>query len=160
MKTKFLTLAIAGAMLACQPGTTDAPIKARGIDTEKKVLTIGALNDESGPAAAIGKPFALGKRILADTINAGGSGLLPDGWTVKLVEKDHGYNPQKSVQAYNEIKDQVLFIGSSFGTPNTLPLRAMLERDNMVAFPASLSSQMAQHKFTPPAGHNRPGCPH
>lgn len=124
----------------------------KGVDLEGKVVRIGALNDESGPAAVIGKPFAAGKRLLAARINAGGSGLLPDGWTVELIERDHQYNPQNSVQAYNEIQDQILFIGTSFGTPNTLPLRPMLERDGVVAFPASLSSAMAEHKHTPPLG--------
>ncbi len=124
----------------------------KGIDLDGKVLKIGALNDESGPAAVIGKPFATGKRILAAQVNAGGSGILPDGWTVELIERDHGYNPQNSVQSYNEIANDVLFIGTSFGTPNTLPLRPMLERDNLVAYPASLSSQMAEHEHTPPLG--------
>jgi hypothetical protein len=136
------------------PGEPSAPaLKAGpGVDVATKTVRLGVLNDESGPAATIGKPYAIAKRILAAQINAGGSGLLPDGWKVELVEKDHGYNPQKSVQAYNQIKDDVLFIATSFGTPNTLPLRSMLERDKMVALPASLSSQMAQNRFTIPGG--------
>ncbi len=133
-------------------GSGKKAAKLIGVDMDKKVVSIGMLNDESGPAAAIGKPYAHGKRLLAKRINAGGSGLLPEGWTVKLIERDHAYNPQKSVQEYNAIKNEVLFIGTSFGTPNTLPLRKLLERDRMVAFPASLSSQMAEHPNTPPQG--------
>jgi ABC-type branched-subunit amino acid transport system substrate-binding protein len=127
-------------------------VELRGVDMQNKVLSIGMLNGESGPAAVIGVPYAVGKRILAAEVNAGGSGLLPDGWTVRLVERDHAYNPQQSVQHYNAIKNEVLFIGTSFGTPNTLPLRDMLERDEIVAFPASLSSEMARHRWTPPLG--------
>jgi ABC-type branched-subunit amino acid transport system substrate-binding protein len=123
-----------------------------GVDFENKVIKIGALNDESGPAATIGKPYALGKRILAAEVNAGGSGLLPEGWKVELIERDHGYNPQKAVASYNEIKGDVLFIATSFGTPNTLPLLPHLQRDKVVALPASLSSKMAENAFTPPAG--------
>jgi len=122
------------------------------VDLENKVITVGTLNDESGPAAAIGKPFAVGKRVLAARVNAGGSGVLPEGWTVNLVEKDHAYNPQQSVQSYNEIRDQILFVGTSFGTPNTLPLRDSLSQDSVMAFPASLSSELASHEFTPPIG--------
>lgn len=155
-----LLMAVAVAALGCKPkgttgGDTASPAEemtTTGIDTEAKVVKIGALNDESGPAATIGKPYALGKRILAEQVNAGGSGILPDGWKIELVERDHGYNSQKSVTAYNEIKDQVAFIWTSFGTPNTLPLQAYLERDKMVAFPASLSSEMAKHHYTPPTG--------
>ena len=148
-----LVLALVGA--ACggeeEQGTGDVQTDV-GVDLENKVLTIGALNDESGPAAIIGKPFALGKRMLAAQINAGGSGFLPEGWTVQIVERDHGYNPSSSVQYYNEIKDQVLFIATSFGTPNTLPLQPLLAEDDLVAFPASLSSQMAINEYTPPIG--------
>lgn len=122
----------------------------KGVDLDKKVIRIGTLNDESGPALVIGKPYADGKRILAAHVNSGDSGLLPEGWTVELVEKDHGYNPQKSVQSYEEIKDNVLFIGTSFGTPATLPLVPKLEQDTLVAMPASLSSKMAESEFTPP----------
>jgi ABC-type branched-subunit amino acid transport system substrate-binding protein len=134
---------------------TDAPEELKadfGVDVVNKVVRVGALNGESGPAAAIGVPYAIGKRVLAAQVNAGGSGILPDGWRVELVERDHGYNPQQSVQAYKEIKDEVLFLGTSFGTPNTLPLVPMLRSDGMLAFPASLSSQMAAEPFTPPAG--------
>lgn len=139
------------------PGTGDGtPVEGvktdRGVDAAKKVVKIGILNDESGPAASIGKPYAAGKRLLARRVNAGNSGVLPDGWTIELVEKDHRYNPQQSVQHYNAIKNDVLFIGTSFGTPNTLPLVAMLKRDTMVAFPASLSSEMAKNENTPPLG--------
>jgi ABC-type branched-subunit amino acid transport system substrate-binding protein len=123
-----------------------------GVDQENQVIRVGTLNDESGPAAAIGVPFAAGKRLLRDTVNAGGSDILPEGWRLELVERDHAYNPQRSVQLFNEIKDRVLFIGTSFGTPNTVPLRAHLERDQLVAFPASLSSLMAEHEYTPPIG--------
>ncbi|MEE2960852.1 MAG: ABC transporter substrate-binding protein [Myxococcota bacterium] len=158
---------VAGLTVACQPAAkmeeakpqtgakVDAakPVEAlRGVDMEKKVIRIGMLNDETGPAAIIGKPFAIGKRILAKQVNEGGSGLLPEGWTLELVEKDHGYNPGKSEAAYKELKDQVLFIGTSFGTPPTLPLRPYLKQDNMVAFPASLSSAMATFEHTPPVG--------
>ncbi|MEN0064519.1 MAG: ABC transporter substrate-binding protein [Myxococcota bacterium] len=142
-----------GESTADDPSAEKSALKTdKGVDATAKVIAIGALNDESGPAAAIGKPYAVGKRLLAARINAGGSGLVPEGWTVRLVERDHGYNPQQSVQAYDEIKDEVLFIGTSFGTPNTLPLRPKLEIDDLVAFPASLSSEMANHPNTPPLG--------
>ncbi len=122
----------------------------RGVDLENKVLRIGVLNDLSGPAAAIGRPVHAGYEILYQQINAGGSGLLPDGWTVEWITRDHGYNPQQSVQMYNEIYDDVLFLGMSFGTPTTLPLHPMLSRDRMLAFPVSLSSRTGRNEFTPP----------
>ena len=77
---------VAGLTVACQPAAkmeeakpqTGAEVAAakpaealRGVDMEKKVIRIGMLNDETGPAAIIGKPFAIGKRILAKQVNEG-----------------------------------------------------------------------------------------
>ena len=176
MKLRITMLAVAALALTwmgCERGGTPDPAEpaepaaaegsgeeaeeegiaaGRGVDAEAQVIRIGNLHDQSGPAAAIGVHFATGKQLLAAQVNAGGSGLLPDGWTIELVDRDHGYNPQRSVEAYNEIKEEVLFIGTSFGTPNTLPLRPHLERDSVVAFPASLSSELASHQYTPPLG--------
>jgi ABC-type branched-subunit amino acid transport system substrate-binding protein len=143
-----LVLMLAG----CGDREAQGPAAAPGVDLATRTISIGVLNDESGPGAAIGRPWGTGLRVLAAQINAGNSGLLPEGWKVRLVERDHGYNPQRSVQLFNEIRDQVLFIGTSFGTPNTLPLRPLLARHNLVAFPASLSSKMAEFEHTPPIG--------
>lgn len=123
-----------------------------GVDVPKKLVRIGALNAETGPAAVLGKPWAIGKRVLAAEVNAEGSKLLPDGWKIELVERDHGYNPSKSQQGLAAIKDQVLFFATSFGTPPTMPLRPFLKKENIIAFPASLSSQMAEFEHTPPIG--------
>src|SRR5689334_5615246 len=127
---------------AAQQAPAPAAGATPGIDMDKKIVRIGALNDESGPGAGIGKPYAAGKRLLVRAIADHAVKILPEGWSVQLIEKDHAYNPQQSVQLYNAIKDDVLFIATSFGTPNTLPLRPMLERDGLVAFPASNSSEM------------------
>src|SRR5690349_8506796 len=142
----MLALAVAG----CGDREAQGPAAVPGVDLAAKTISIGILNDESGPGAAIGRPWGTGLRVLAAQINAGGSGLLPEGWSIRLIERDHGYNPQRSVQLFNEIRDEVLFVGTSFGTPNTLPLRPLLERNKMIAFPASLSSKMAEFEYTPP----------
>jgi ABC-type branched-subunit amino acid transport system substrate-binding protein len=148
----LFVLALALAAAACGDREAQGPAAAPGVDLASKTVSIGVLNDESGPVAAIGRPWGTGLRVLANQINAGGSGLLPEGWKIKLIERDHGYNPQRSVQLFNEIRDQVLFVGTSMGTPNTLPLRPLLERNRIVAFPASLSSKMAEFEYTPPIG--------
>ena len=140
------------ATTAPRPTATAAIKTDKGIDLGSKTIRLGVLNDESGPASAIGKPYAVGKRVLAAQVNAGGSGILPEGWKVELIERDHGYNPQKAVELYSEIKGDVLLIAHSFGTPNTLPLRPMLARDSMIALPASLSSVMAENRATIPIG--------
>jgi ABC-type branched-subunit amino acid transport system substrate-binding protein len=128
-----------------------APVPA-GIDAGRKTITVGLLVDRSGPVASIGRPWLAGMRVLAREVNAGGSGYLPEGWRIELLERDHGYDPARAVEAFHEIRDHVLYIGTSFGTPNTLPLRPLLARHRVVAFPASLSAQMGQFEYTPPIG--------
>ena len=123
-----------------------------GVDVENQILTIGALDDTSGPASTIGVPFALGKRIAVEQSNAGDLDLLPEGWVVELIERDHGYNPQNSVAEFNAIKDDVLYFATTFGTPNTLPLVSLATPEEITLFPASLSSELSVNEFTPPIG--------
>jgi ABC-type branched-subunit amino acid transport system substrate-binding protein len=137
----------AGMSSSASPAQGPAP----GVDATRKVISLGALNDESGPAKAIGVAFANGKRLAVKAVQTGAI-KLPDGWTIELVEKDHAYNPQQSVQLYKELSGKVLLLATSFGTLTTLPLRDDLRRDDMIAFPASLSSEMAKDEHTPPLG--------
>jgi ABC-type branched-subunit amino acid transport system substrate-binding protein len=123
-----------------------------GVDVENRVLTIGALDDVSGPGSTIGLPYAIGKRIAVEQANAGELDLLPEGWTVELIERDHGYNPQNSVAEFNAIKDDVLYFATTFGTPNTLPLVSLATPEEITLYPASLSSELAINEYTPPIG--------
>ncbi|TVP65001.1 MAG: hypothetical protein EA340_13085 [Nitriliruptor sp.] len=123
-----------------------------GVDVENQILTIGALDDTSGPASTIGVPFALGKRVAVEQVNAGDLDLLPEGWTIELLERDHGYNPQQSVAEFNALKDDVLYFATTFGTPNTLPLVGLATPEEITLYPASLSSELAVNEYTPPIG--------
>ena len=139
-------------LLAAACGERSQAPAAPGIDLEHKTIAVGVLVDGSGPVASIGRPWLAGLRVLAREVNAGGSGYLPEGWKVELIERDHGYDPNRSVQAFSEIRDRVLFVATSFGTLNTLPLRPLLARHQVVAFPASLSARMNEFEYTPPIG--------
>jgi len=123
-----------------------------GVDLDNQVLTIGALDDTSGAGSTIGEPYAVGKRVAVEQQNAGDLDLLPEGWTVELIERDHGYNPQQSVAEFNAIKDDVLYFATTFGTPNTLPLVDLATPEEITLYPASLSSELAVNEFTPPIG--------
>jgi ABC-type branched-subunit amino acid transport system substrate-binding protein len=123
-----------------------------GVDLDEQVVSIATLDDLSGPAAAVGTPYALGKDILVEQINAGELDILPEGWTVELIQRDVAYNPQEAVQAFNEVEDEVLTIVTVMGTPTTLPLVPLTEQSGMTIFPASLSSELAVNEFTPPIG--------
>jgi ABC-type branched-subunit amino acid transport system substrate-binding protein len=124
-----------------------------GVDVDEQVLRIATLDDLSGPAAAIGTPYAIGKDILVEQVNAGELDVLPEGWTIELEQRDVQYNPQEAVQAFNELSDDVLFFATVMGTPTTLPLVPISEQAGGVTiFPASLSSELAVNEYTPPIG--------
>lgn len=137
-------------LAACSRGA--APDSTPGVDLLSQTVSVGVLNDETGPVSAVGRPWGAGLRILARQINAGHSSYLPPGWKLNLVERDHAYDPRRSVALFGEIQKDVLFIATSFGTPNTLPLQPLLERSRIVAFPASLSSALHNSQYTPPIG--------
>src|SRR5688572_13402794 len=65
----------AGTGTAAEP---PKPAAAPGVDAAKKVVRIGALNDESGPAKTIGLPFANGKRLLVKAVETGAIKALPE----------------------------------------------------------------------------------
>jgi ABC-type branched-subunit amino acid transport system substrate-binding protein len=135
-----------------RPANGTAPAGAvPGVDPARKVISLGALNAETGPAKLIGVAYANGKRLVAKAVQAGVL-KLPDGWTIELVERDHTYNPQQAVQLYKELQPKVLLFATSFGTQATLPLLEDLRRDDVLAFPASLSSELAKDEHTPPLG--------
>lgn len=116
------------------------------------MLTVGAIDDPTGPAAIYGLPYQLGKRILVEQINAGEVDILPDGWTVELIERENSYNAQQSVQAFNDIVGDVLYFATSFGAPPTIPLIPLAEQHEVVLHPGTISSVLAANPYFPTIG--------
>jgi ABC-type branched-subunit amino acid transport system substrate-binding protein len=123
-----------------------------GVHLENKTVFMGALNDESGGPGSAGTDFANGKRVLARWIASGTSKLLPEGWKLELVERDHSGDAAKAAKAYNEIKDQVLCFATAYGDASTSTLLRMLKEDDVLIFPALFTSTMSLNEYTPPAG--------
>src|SRR5690242_20157731 len=65
-----------------------------GVDVATKTITIGDIGALTGPAAALGAEVSAGHEAYFKALNARG-GI--DGWKVKLVTKDSGYQPQQHV---------------------------------------------------------------
>jgi len=101
--------AITGAALLALASPTIAQ-KVPGVtDTE---VVLGITTPLSGPAAAWGTT-ALGAEAWAKHINAQGG---VNGRQIKVVMRDDGYNPGRSVANVNELKDQVFAIVGLLGT--------------------------------------------
>jgi ABC-type branched-subunit amino acid transport system substrate-binding protein len=119
-----------------------------GVDVAAKTIRIGDINALSGPASALGKPVAAGHRAYFKALNAKG-GIA--GWKVRLTIRDSGYQPQQHVQIYNAIKDEIALL-SSFGSPPTKAIQALIDRDKLVTTPASFDSIWGADPVIAPVG--------
>ncbi|MFG2000529.1 ABC transporter substrate-binding protein [Spirillospora sp. NPDC048911] len=90
------------------PGVTDSTIK------------LGMLVDLTGPFATSGKTSNTASQFAVDEINAAG-GVC--GRKIQLVARDHGYDVQKAVTAYDEVAPQVLGFLNVYGSAITSALR-------------------------------------
>lgn len=114
-------------------------------------ITLGVITPVTGPVALIGEPLTNGNRVYVDYVNSelgGVAGRYP----IELVEVDSEYNPTVAVQQYNAIKDDVTLFAQVLGTPSVNAVLEQLERDNVVASPASLDSFWVREQNLLPIG--------
>jgi ABC-type branched-subunit amino acid transport system substrate-binding protein len=109
------------------PGVTD------------KTITLGVLTDLSGVFAPLAQPLTQANQLFWKEQNAKG-GVCNR--TVKLIIKDHGYDPQKAVVEYRDMGPKVAGLQQLLGSPITAALLPSLKTDRMVsllsAWPPSL----------------------
>ncbi|HWD01038.1 MAG TPA: ABC transporter substrate-binding protein [Amycolatopsis sp.] len=107
------------------PGVTDSTI------------TLGVLTDLSGVFAVLGKTVTQGAQLYFNDLNAQG-GIC--GRKVELNIKDDGYNVQRAVGAYSDMKQQVLGMEQLLGSPINAALKQNVESDKMFTIPVSWAS--------------------
>jgi ABC-type branched-subunit amino acid transport system substrate-binding protein len=118
--------------------TGAAAVKA-GPGVTDKTITLGILTDLSGVFAPLAKPIVHANQLFWKEHNAQG-GVC--GHTVKLVVKDHGYDPQKAVVQYREIAPNVLALQHLLGSPITAALLPTMKSDKMPALLAAWPSSL------------------
>src|SRR5437870_13645218 len=93
MKLKSTTVL---AVLACA-GSLCAPLaQAQSQGVSKTEITIGSIQDLSGPIAGFGKQVRLGMMLRVDEVNEQGG---VNGRKLKLLVEDSAYDPKKEVLA-------------------------------------------------------------
>ena len=133
-KRLLASVAIASTLLLGACGTQSATgnstggLSGPGVDASSKTITIGEITALSGPADNVGKPVHDGLKAYLDQLNASG-GI--DGWKVDLNAQDSAYDPQKTVQLFNQIKDKIALL-SSFGTGTTQAIQPLLDQEKLV----------------------------
>lgn len=131
----------AGACTAAPPADTDGatPDSATSGDTavitgpgvSDEAIRILAINDLSGPAASGGQPVQAGLDAYIERLNDSG-GI--DGRKIELIVEDTQYDPQRAVQGYQNVRNDIATVWS-YGTPTTDALRSFTEDDGMLFLP-------------------------
>jgi ABC-type branched-subunit amino acid transport system substrate-binding protein len=117
------------------PDTTEAEeviLTDFGVDLEAGTITVGLLSDLTGVFSALVQPVVTGYEAQIEAINAAG-GI--NGLEIVLEIRDTVYSVDTHVQLYNEIRDSVVTIGHSTGSPHTVAIKDQLAEDNMFAIP-------------------------
>jgi ABC-type branched-subunit amino acid transport system substrate-binding protein len=113
-----------------------------GVDTATKTITLGVITPLSGLVALIGKPLTAGQQTYFSALNAKG-GI--DGWKVNLSVLDDAYDPQKHVQDYNQMVNNIAFLAQSLGSPTTQAIEAQAESANVLIGTAAQDSAFVTH---------------
>jgi ABC-type branched-subunit amino acid transport system substrate-binding protein len=126
-------------------GSSGAEIKTDfGVDAEAKTIKIGMLADLTGLFAPLVVDITDAQSAFWDNLNANG-GL--DGWTVDLIVEDTNYNVEQHIEKYEKIRDDVLALGQSTGSPTNVAALPKYKEDTMVFIPLSWYSGWAVPEF-------------
>jgi len=136
------TTAAAGGGDTTTTSTTAAPdggggdeIKTgRGVDAETKTIKLGLLADLTGIFAPLVIDITDAQQVYWDGVNAAG-GI--DGWTVELVIEDTNYNLEQHQEKYAKIREDVVAISQSTGSPTNVATLAQYVEDSMLVLPLS-----------------------
>ena len=134
------------ALAACG-STADAPSnqppRRGGVKTDKGVtdttITLGVMGDTTGVFKNLGAGLNAGNQLWADDVNAAG-GIC--GRQIASRSVDHGYKADTAKTLYPQLEPKVLGMVQLLGSPVLAALKQNLIDDNMLAAPASWSSQV------------------
>jgi ABC-type branched-subunit amino acid transport system substrate-binding protein len=107
-----------------------------------KTITLGVQTDLSGTFAALGEVITQSDKLYWDEQNKKG-GVC--GRKIKLIVKDHGYDPQTAVTQYRDIAPDVAALQQVVGSPVSAALLPTWERDNMLALLAAWPPSLLAH---------------
>lgn len=156
MFTAVAALALSGALAGCRGadkgGGTDNTTKVPGVtsaacpnavDSKKGCIYLGTISDlTEGPFRALAVPITAAQKAFWDRVNKSG-GIGNYEVDVTKYVKDNKYKADVHNQVYREIKDSVLALAQTLGSPTTAAIIDDLKANNIVAAPASWTSAWA-----------------
>lgn len=122
-------------------GSASGDVKTgRGISGT--TITVGNLTDLTGPFAALGTDFTNAQALYWQERNAGDK--VCGTYTVKEEVKDYGYDVQKGVQLYSSIREDVLAMEQTIGSPLNASLSPQFDEDKMVNIPGAWAQALTE----------------
>ena len=130
---------------AAQATTTTAPPEAGmktgiGVDPDTMTIKLGALHDLTGPFSPLVIHINDAMKVYYDTLNANG-GI--DGWMIDYQVLDTAYDVPTHLEQYEALRNDVLALTASTGTPTSVAALAAMTEDNMTFIPLSWYSGWA-----------------
>jgi branched-chain amino acid transport system substrate-binding protein len=141
---KYRLLALAALLSA---GTTAALAQSQGVS--KTEITLGSIQDLSGPIAGFGKQVRLGMMLRVDEANEQGG---VNGRKLVLKVEDSAYDPKKAVLAAQKLvnQDKIFAMVAHIGTAQNLAAMPVQFEKNVVNFfPVTAAREMYEpfHKL-------------
>ncbi len=139
---------IVAAVAGVGTGVTSAA-HAQQMGVTKDQITIGSIQDLSGPLAGFGKAARNGMQLRVDEINETG-GI--NGRKLKLVVEDSGYDPKKALLAAQKMvqQDKIFAMAGTIGTAAAMAtFPTLFEKNVPHLFPLTAAREMYEpfHKL-------------
>ena len=133
--------------LAALALTAGCALAQQGVS--KTEITIGSIQDLSGPAVSLGKQARLGMMLRVDEINEQG-GI--NGRKLKIIVEDSGYDPKKAFLAAQKLvnQDKIFMMVGHIGTAHNLAaMPVQFEKNVINFFPLTAAREMYEplHKL-------------
>ncbi len=113
-----------------------------GPGVQGNTITLGVLTDLTGVFAALGNDITNAHTLYWDKKNAAGG--VCGKYQVKLNVKDTGYVPQTGVQLYSGMKNDVLAMQQTIGSPINTALEQQYINDKMVNLPSAWARNLTK----------------
>jgi ABC-type branched-subunit amino acid transport system substrate-binding protein len=108
------------------------------LGVEGNTISLGVLTDLTGVFAALGKDITNANTLFWK------ENKVCDTYDVELNVNDTGYVPQTGVQLYSGMKDSILAMQQTIGSPINTALAPEYEADHMVNFPSAWAQTLTE----------------
>ena len=121
------------AALACALGTTGAALAQAQQGVSNDTITVGTIQDFSGPLAGWGKEVRQGMMLRVDEANEQGG---VNGRKVVLKSEDSGYDPKRAVLAAQKLvnQDKIFMMVGHIGTAQNMAAMPVQFSKNVINF--------------------------